>query len=88
MPTYLFKCDVCDNEMEKILKIDNRNDPVGVKCQLCNGHLVRVMTSVPIGDAVRLGFTKPPSQMKDVLQRIHERTPGSKIKDNSTLTKI
>lgn len=45
-----------------------------------NPHLESIITSAPpIGDSVRLGVTRTDQGFKEVLQRIHEKTPGSQL---------
>jgi putative FmdB family regulatory protein len=89
MPTYLFRCTACRSEAEYILKIDNRDEPIGTPCADCGeGHYERVMTAVPLCDPVRMGIVKPPTQMREVLQQIHARTPGSVLDQNTGLGRL
>jgi hypothetical protein len=55
-------------------------------CPNCSELAVKkVMFTAPtIGDAVRLGIRRPDNGFREVLQKIHEKTPGSRIKDNSS----
>lgn len=89
MPTYPFKCDACGEEFDRILKIADRQLPEQDNCPKCNEMAVkRVVTSVPMGDSVRLGITRPPGDFKEVLQRINSRTAGAKLGEHSNLTRM
>ena len=63
--------------------------PTEEPCSECGGSVEKVILGAPsLGDAIRLGVTRPDSGMKEVLQKIHERTPGSKLNSVSQLTRI
>lgn len=78
MPIYTFinkETKVVTEHVMKIAELDpfKENNP----------HLERYLNSmVPIGDPVRLGLVKVPNGFRDVLARIHSRSPGSVLKDN------
>lgn len=82
MPLYDYACSKCDYEFRDLLRVDDRKIPETKKCPSCNKKGVKIQVGAPaIGDSVRLGITKPSSQFKEVLQKIHENTPGSKLKE-------
>ena len=87
MPVYEYICNACSETFEKILMISNRKSPEKEPCPKCGeikvsqGHL----TAPTLGDPVRLGLIKPDNGFKEVLQRIHEKTPGSELRDNSNI---
>lgn len=81
MPNYDIQCNDCDNVFEVFCKISERNDVK--ECPNCNSLETEQKPSAPrIGDAVRLGITKPDNGFKEVLQKIHSRTPGSVLNRN------
>lgn len=88
---YDYECKSCKTLFSKSLKLSDRLVPVREPCPVCNntGHIHQVILGAPaIGDSVKLGLIKPDSGFKEVLQKIHEKTPGSKLKSNSNLTSI
>lgn len=89
MPTYVAKCNECGAEKDFLAKVDDRDRMNGEKCPNCeSGILNRIITAVNFGDPVKMGFQKPDQGMKEVLQRIHEKTPGSNLKEQSTIVKL
>ena len=80
---YDYKCPSCEHEFEKNVKMANYQDPQ--PCPKCNTESSRTVKGAPgLGDAMRLGLQKPSDGFRDVLRRIHERTPGSQLKNNSS----
>jgi hypothetical protein len=76
MPTYKFKDTNSNQEFEKFMSISAREPFLKD-----NPHLEQMIAGVPmIGDPVNMGVTKRDSGFKEVLQKIHERTPGSDLK--------
>jgi putative FmdB family regulatory protein len=83
MPIYDYKCPECDSEFEKNVKMVNYQDPQD--CPHCSTPSMRFVKGAPgIGDPMRLGIMKPPEAFRDVLRNIHDRTPGSQLKSNSS----
>lgn len=75
MPTYKFKNTETGEEFEKFMGISARD-----KYLEENPHLEPMFAGGPtIGDPIRLGLQKVPGGFKEVLQRIHRNTPGSKM---------
>jgi len=74
MPTYTFRNKHTLEQFDEIMSISAREEYLKQ-----NPHLESVITAPSIGDSVRLGRGRD-SGFKDVLQRIHERTPGSDLK--------
>lgn len=81
MPVYEYRCDSCNSEFTKILKMDDRKIPETEPCPACGEKSVKqAIISVPnIADPVRIGVTKKDNNFKEVLQNIHSKTKGSKI---------
>lgn len=89
MPLYDYQCKQCSNVITRNVRIADMHVPTETPCSECGGQLEKVLLSAPtIGDGVRLGVRRPDSGMKEVLQKIHERTPGSKLNSVSQLTRI
>jgi len=86
MPTYEYVCQACEVYFTQYLSIPDMNRPEGEPCPECGVvEVKKVMFSAPsIGDAVRLGIRRPDGGFRDVLHKIHEKMPGSKLKDNSS----
>lgn len=83
MPLYDYKCGTCEHEFEKSVKMSNYLD--SQECPECGEKSDRTVKGAPgIGDPMRLGITKPSEGFRDVLRSIHERTPGSQLKNNSS----
>ena len=89
MPTYTYTCDKCSEGVEYLLKISERDSKEGNLCPHCNdGHLTKIITPVAFGDPVKMGLSGKHGGMKEVLQKIHARAPGSKLNETSTINKI
>lgn len=86
MPTYEYQCEKCEHYFTLNLSISNRNTPEEQPCPECNElHVKKVMFTPPaLGDAIRLRVRRPDEGFKDVLRKIHDQTPGSRLKDNSS----
>lgn len=86
MPTYEYLCEKCEYYFTNFLSISRMNEPEGEPCPSCSEKAVKkvMMTAPAIGDAVRLHVRRPDEGFKDVLRKIHDQTPGSKIKQNSS----
>lgn len=83
MPIYDYQCQTCNKEFEKNVKIANMTDPQ--PCPECQGETLRVIRGAPsMGDPVRLGLIRPSDGFRDVLRRIHAKTPGSQLNHNSS----
>lgn len=75
MPTYKFKDNESGEEFEKFMSISAREDYLKQ-----NPHITQMVNGSPsIGDPVRLGLRKVDGGFKEVLQKIHSTTPGSKM---------
>ena len=86
MPTYEYLCDKCEHYFTKLVSISNMHQPEEEPCPNCSEIAVKkvMMTAPAFGDPVRLRVRRPDGGFKEVLQKIHEKTPGSTIKNNSS----
>jgi hypothetical protein len=78
MPTYSFRDKQTGFEFEKFLSFTGREEYLQQ-----NPHIEQIHTSAPAftGDHVTL---KKDTGFKEVLQRIHEKTPGSQLDKSSS----
>lgn len=74
MPTYTFKDKTSGDITQKVMKISELDD-----FKNKNPDLEVVVSATPLGDPVRLGVRKPDGGFKEVLQKIHSKTPGSRL---------
>lgn len=86
MPTYEYLCEKCEHYFTKNTSISTMYQPEEEPCPNClELGIHKVMMNAPaIGDAVRLRIRRPDNGFREVLQKIHEKTPGSTIKSNSS----
>ena len=84
LPNYDFFCNKCNTAFELFCKIAELDDKH--KCPNCKSIKTEALPSkCGFGDAIRLGITKVPSGFKEVLQKIHRRTPGSTLNSTSRM---
>jgi hypothetical protein len=78
MPTYSFRNKNTGEIHDEVMRIAAREQYL-----LENPHLESIITSAPAfaGDHITI---KKDSGFKEVLQKIHERTPGSQLNKSST----
>lgn len=80
MPTYVFRNKETGEQFEKILKIAELDS-----FREENPHLETVIQAVAFGDPTKLSSTRKfDTGFKEVLQKIHERTPGSQLNQTSS----
>jgi|TARA_R110000744_G_scaffold165439_2_gene282565 putative FmdB family regulatory protein len=90
MPTYQYKCNNCDFELEEVFRMDDRNDPVDhpekygtcsdENSDSCDLHLVPQLMAVQY--TMRDGIQRHTSDgFKDRMKEIHRTTPGSQLGD-------
>ena len=78
MPTYDFRNKETGEVFERIMKIADKEQYL-----LDNPHIEQALLSAPAftGDHIAI---KKDSGFKEVLQKIHEKTPGSQLNQNSS----
>lgn len=73
MPTYDFKNKETGEVFERVMRIAEKEQYL-----IDNPHIESYISRAPaMGDPVRLRVTKPDNGFKEVLQKIHHRSPGS-----------
>lgn len=76
MPTYNFRDTTTKEEFQKFMSISAREEFLKE-----NPHVETMINGAPmLMDPVRCGVRKADSGFKEVLQKIHERAPGSDLK--------
>lgn len=92
MPTYSYGCGECSHEFDIVLKIADRDVPVSEPCPNCGKPTVSKL----VGAAATVYTLSPtsvskqgrvPDGFKEVLQKIHEKTPGSQLNKTSPYVK-
>lgn len=79
MPTYIFRNKETGEQIEKIMKISELDS-----FREQNPQLETVIQSPMICDPVRVGARKMDTGFKEVLQKVHEQTPGSRLNKSSS----
>lgn len=80
MPTYNFRNTETGEITEEFMSISAREEYLKN-----NPHLESYIDSAPmLCDPVRIGVRKMDSGFKEVLQKIHEKTPKSQLKKSSS----
>jgi predicted nucleic acid-binding Zn ribbon protein len=80
MPTYVFRNKETGEQFEKIMKISELDS-----FREQNPQLETVIQSVAFGDPTKLTSSRKfDTGFKEVLQRIHEKTPGSQLNQSSS----
>jgi putative FmdB family regulatory protein len=78
MPNYDYKCVYCDNIFEKQRMIKDRNAAIDCpKCFIYGTSHLTFRNAPIIGDPVRLGVTRPSSDVLDKLKDIKKKVHGS-----------
>jgi hypothetical protein len=75
MPTYTFRDKQTGIEFDKFMSMSARESFL-----IENPHYEQIIVAVALVDPTHLSTMKRDSGFKEVLQKIHERTPGSDLK--------
>ena len=80
MPTYVFENKETGERFEKIMKMSELD-----QFREANPQLQTVIQAVAFGDPTKMSTTRKfDTGFKEVLQRIHEKTPGSQLNQSSS----
>ena len=80
MPTYVFRNKKTGEQFEQIMKISELDS-----FRAENPQLETVIQAVAFGDPTKLSSSRKfDSGFKEVLQKIHERSPGSELNKTSS----
>ena len=80
MQTYVFRNKEPGEQVEKLMKISELDS-----FRADNPQLETVIHAVAFGDPTKLSSTRKfDTGFKEVLQRIHEKTPGSQLDKSSS----
>lgn len=91
MPIYQYACGSCRGDFERMISMSDMEVPLSEPCKLCGavGQIQKVILTAPIfGDPVRLGFVRPPGDIREVLQKIQEKAPKATVKDAATFSRL
>ncbi len=78
MPRYDFQHRETGEVIEKLMRISEKEEWLKENPQWEQIHL----GAPQMGDPVRLGVTRMDNGFREVLQKIHEKSPGSRLKDS------
>ena len=80
MPTYVFRNKQTGEQFEQIMKMSELDS-----FRVDNPQLETVIQAVALGDPTKLSSSRKfDSGFKEVLQKIHERSPGSELNKTSS----
>jgi putative FmdB family regulatory protein len=82
MPLYEYQCENCSHKFESLRSIKNMKEPESEPCPNCSiigAVSQKVFTAQIWADAHRVGAKTTDDGFKEVLSRIHERSPGSDL---------
>jgi putative FmdB family regulatory protein len=89
MPMYDFACSKCGHVFELNRRISERDETADLGCPSCSeyGSITRQVASPLVGYSVSVngGYgSRVPDGFKEVLKRIDQRAPGSRMKETSS----
>jgi hypothetical protein len=80
MPTYVFRNKETGEQFEQVMKMSELD-----KFREENPQLETIIQAAAFGDPTKMSSTRKfDSGFKEVLQRIHEKTPGSQLNKSSS----
>lgn len=79
MPTYCYQCQRCGYSMERVLRIDNRNDPISEPCPECSKEEVKMVIKPVLFNADAL--PKLSNDYKYLMRSIKKANRGSNMPD-------
>lgn len=89
MPIYDYKCQSCGEQSEFNRKISARDETSELTCLNCSttGLFERLVSAPLVGYLVTVngGYgSKVPDGFRDVLRKIDQQSPGSRMKETSS----
>ena len=82
MPTYTYECESCSNSFEKLIKIDDRDMPLEIPCEICKGKIYRPIESTAGIVSGISGLThNTSSDFKEITRRIKKANIRSTLPD-------
>lgn len=90
MPTYSYSCSNCNHTWDGLYKIADRKSPEIEPCPNCKAEnsVSQQVSPVSFGDPVRMGFAGKDRGFRDVIEKVHMKTPGSQLDKLSTINKL
>jgi len=81
---YEYTCGNCDHIWERQLKLSEYKTPIDSPCPSCeeSGNISQYFGGMPVHiDSHKLGIKKPDAGFREVMAKIHEKSPGSELKN-------
>ena len=96
MPIFDYVCSSCNSVWDEFKKIDNRKEPEALPCPKCGkiGSVAQSIVHSPVAMSYTLEASRAikklnnASALKERIQQIHDRTPGSQLNKTSTILDI
>lgn len=84
MPVYDYECQKCGHIFELVLKMSEREKPTIEPCPECKTVSIKqiITRAIPLGDPVRLGISRLPSDWCDFLKDIKNKNPGCNVNES------
>ena len=82
MPTYVYKCEKCENVFEENVKYEDRDAATEHPCQFCSGNVIRIpaMPLFAYDNIASKGHPKrPDKEFNDRLKDIRDSHRGSNV---------
>ena len=82
MPTYVYKCEKCENVFEENVKYEDRDAATEHLCQFCSGNVIRIpaMPLFAYDNIASKGHPKrPDKEFNDRLKDIRDSHRGSNV---------
>jgi len=84
MPLYDYQCQECEHNFEISCKISDRGDKK--ECPQCGSlNTTQVIISAPQVNADPIGNNQHRKAFREVLNKIHTKSPGSTLNKNTEL---
>lgn len=84
MPMYDFHCHACHAKFEKMISFSASSE--AQQCKECGAVEAHRLPSAPLfGDPDRLFAQRKIGGFKDVLRKVHEGSPGSRLRETSSI---
>ena len=81
MPMYVYGCETCSHEFEKLLPMRSMEEPLNKPCPNCGASTVKQRpTTAAFSDPFNLGRIKPSHGFREKLRNIKKAHPGSTMR--------
>lgn len=85
MPLFDYQCKSCGNQFEILCKISERNNLY--ECPNCSSNETHqvILSSPSLVSSMRIGMNPKQREFREVLNKIHKRTPGSTLNQTTDI---